>query len=36
MISLDIKIPVKAFQFDLRTNSISLMVVELDFMTKKK
>lgn len=35
MISLDIKIPVKAFQFDLRTNSISLMVVELDFMTKK-
>lgn len=36
MISVDIKIPVKPFQLDLKSNSISLMTVELDFMTKKK
>jgi len=35
MISVDIKIPVKEYRFDLRTNSISLMTVELDFLSKK-
>ena len=36
MISVDIKIPVRGYRFDLRTNSISLMTVELDFLSKKK
>lgn len=34
-ISVDIKIPVKPYAIDLRTNSISMMTVELDFITKK-
>jgi len=35
MISVDINIPVRPFQYDLRSQSISILVVELDFIQKK-
>ena len=36
MISVDLPIAVKPFQYDLRTKSISILTIELDFVSKKK
>lgn len=35
MISVDGKLVVSPYQFDLRANSINIMTVEVDFITKK-
>lgn len=35
MISVESKLYVKPFSFDLRTQSVSVMTVEVDFITKK-
>lgn len=35
MISVDSKIIVKPFQFDLRTSSINILTIEVDFIQKK-
>ena len=36
MISVDTRLVVSPYQFNLRNNSIAVMTVELDFVTKKK
>ncbi len=36
MISIDLPITIRPFQYDLKSQSISVIVVELDFVTKKK
>lgn len=36
MISVETKIHVVPFQFDLRSQSVSVLTVEIDFMSKKK
>ena len=35
MISVDTKFLVTPFQFDLRTQSINILTVDVDFLTKK-
>ena len=35
MISVETKIIVKPYQFDLKSNSISVMTLDIDFLSKK-
>ena len=36
MISVETKIHIVPFQFDLRSQSVSVLTVDIDFMSKKK
>ena len=36
MISVETKIPVVPFQYDLKNQAVSVLTVDIDFMSKKK